>query len=65
MVKYQLLQQREKYNGEVRKDKVLVLLVEYADFKHNNIDKEPGYMYTDDFNKEHYEKCYSVMSHSH
>ncbi|KAA0793046.1 peptidase M6 [Bacillus wiedmannii] len=46
----------KEYNGEVRKDKVLVLLVEYADFKHNNIDKEPGYMYTDDFNKEHYEK---------
>ncbi|PEW48237.1 peptidase M6 [Bacillus thuringiensis] len=44
------------YNGEVRKDKVLVLLVEYADFKHNNIDKEPGYMYSNDFNKEHYEK---------
>ncbi|MDM5153913.1 immune inhibitor A [Bacillus sp. DX1.1] len=44
------------YNGEVRKDKVLVLLVEYDDFKHNNIDQEPGYMYSDDFNKEHYEK---------
>lgn len=44
------------YNGEVRKDKVLVLLVEYADFKHNNIDKEPGYMYSNDFNQEHYEK---------
>ncbi|WP_220775499.1 immune inhibitor A domain-containing protein, partial [Bacillus sp. BML-BC060] len=37
------------YNGDVRKDKVLVLLVEYADFKHNNIDKEPGYMYSEDF----------------
>ncbi|KFN04151.1 M6 family metalloprotease domain-containing protein [Bacillus clarus] len=44
------------YNGEVRKDKVLVLLVEYADFKHNNIDKEPGYMYSKDFNQQHYEK---------
>ena len=50
------------YNGEVRKDKVLVLLVEYADFKHNNIDKEPGYMYSNDFNQEHYEKCYLVTS---
>ncbi|MGX5438393.1 M6 family metalloprotease immune inhibitor InhA1 [Bacillus thuringiensis] len=47
---------QKDYNGEVRKDKVLVLLVEYADFKHNNIDKEPGYMYSNDFNKEHYEK---------
>lgn len=44
------------YNGDVREDKVLVLLVEYADFKHNNIEQEPGYMYSDDFNKEHYEK---------
>ncbi|PLS18240.1 peptidase M6 [Bacillus sp. M6-12] len=44
------------YNGGVREDKVLVLLVEYADFKHNNIDQEPGYMYADDFNQQHYEK---------
>ncbi|MDR6121566.1 immune inhibitor A [Bacillus sp. SLBN-46] len=44
------------YNGGVREDKVLVLLVEYADFKHNNIDQEEGYMYADDFNKEHYQK---------
>ncbi|MDM5238162.1 peptidase M6 [Bacillus cereus] len=47
---------QKAYNGDVRKDKVLVLLVEYADFKHNNIDKEPGYMYSNDFNQEHYEK---------
>ncbi|PEZ01621.1 peptidase M6 [Bacillus sp. AFS018417] len=47
---------QKEYNGPVREDKVLVLLVEYADFKHNNIDQEPGYMYSDDFNKEHYEK---------
>ncbi|WP_132002863.1 immune inhibitor A domain-containing protein [Mesobacillus foraminis] len=44
------------YDGDVREDKVLVLLVEYADFKHNNIKQAPGYMYADDFNKEHYEK---------
>ncbi|WP_042375028.1 immune inhibitor A domain-containing protein [Neobacillus jeddahensis] len=44
------------YNGDVRTDEVLVLLVEYADFKHNNIEQEPGYMWSDDFNKEHYEK---------
>ncbi|MFB5194942.1 immune inhibitor A domain-containing protein [Neobacillus sp. KR4-4] len=44
------------YNGDVREDEVLVLLVEYADFKHNNIEQEPGYMYADDFTKEHYEK---------
>ncbi|MFC4767629.1 immune inhibitor A domain-containing protein [Effusibacillus consociatus] len=44
------------YNGPVRKDKVLVLLAEFSDFKHNNIDQRPGYMYADDFNREHYQK---------
>lgn len=44
------------YNGEVREDKVLVILAEFQDFKHNNIDQEDGYMYSDDFSKEHYEK---------
>lgn len=44
------------YNGGVREDKVLVLLVEYADFPHNNIDQEDGYMWSDDFNREHYQK---------
>jgi len=44
------------YNGEVRKDKVLVLLVEFEDFKHNNVIQEEGYMYADDFNREHYQK---------
>ncbi|TYR78924.1 M6 family metalloprotease domain-containing protein [Priestia megaterium] len=45
-----------RYNGKVREDKVLVLLVEFADFKHNNVIQEPGYMYADDFNREHYQK---------
>nr|WP_071458516.1 immune inhibitor A domain-containing protein [Bacillus mediterraneensis] len=44
------------YNGAVREDKVLVLLVEYADFPHNNIEKRDGYMWADDFNREHYQK---------
>ncbi len=44
------------YYGDVRTDKVLVLLTEFADFKHNNVIQEQGYMYSDDFNKEHYEK---------
>ncbi|WP_226645577.1 immune inhibitor A domain-containing protein [Mesobacillus subterraneus] len=44
------------YNGEVREDKVLVLLAEFEDFKHNNIEQEEGYMYSDDFSREHYEK---------
>ncbi|MGG1629284.1 immune inhibitor A domain-containing protein [Rossellomorea sp. NRS-1567] len=44
------------YNGDVREDKVLVLLTEFSDFKHNNVIQEDGYMYSNDFNKEHYEK---------
>ena len=40
----------------MRKDKVLVLLVEYADFKHNNVVQEPGYMYAKDFNRNHYQQ---------
>jgi immune inhibitor A len=45
-----------KYNGSVRNDKVLVLLTEFEDFKHNNVVQEDGYMYADDFNREHYQK---------
>ncbi|MCV9887490.1 immune inhibitor A [Metabacillus halosaccharovorans] len=44
------------YNGDVRTDKVLVLLTEFEDFKHNNVVQEDGYMYAEDFNREHYEK---------
>lgn len=44
------------YKGEVREDKVLVLLVEFSDFKHNNVIQEEGYMYAEDFNREHYQK---------
>ncbi|MCM3717673.1 immune inhibitor A domain-containing protein [Fictibacillus phosphorivorans] len=45
-----------KYKGDVRTDKVLVLLAEFSDFSHNNIEQEEGYMYSDDFSREHYEK---------
>ncbi|MDM5187137.1 immune inhibitor A [Bacillus sp. DX4.1] len=44
------------YNGAVRTDKVLVLLVEFSDYKHNNIDQTSGYMYSKDFSREHYQK---------
>ncbi|MCP8968466.1 immune inhibitor A domain-containing protein [Ectobacillus ponti] len=44
------------YDGSVRKDKVLVLLTEFSDFGHNNIEQEPGYMYSDNFSREHYQK---------
>nr|WP_251136926.1 immune inhibitor A domain-containing protein [Exiguobacterium sp. s193] len=43
------------YNGDTRTDKVLVLLVEYSDFKHNNVVQEEGYMYSKDFNQKHYQ----------
>ncbi|PEB53726.1 peptidase M6 [Bacillus pseudomycoides] len=43
------------YNGAVRTDKVLVLLVEFSDYKHNNIEQTPGYMYSKDFSREHYQ----------
>jgi immune inhibitor A len=45
-----------KYKGGVREDKVLVLLAEFSDFKHNSIEQEEGYMYSEDFSREHYEK---------
>ncbi|MBJ7947594.1 M6 family metalloprotease immune inhibitor InhA2 [Bacillus cereus group sp. N24] len=44
------------YKGSVRSDKVLVLLVEFSDYKHNNINQTPGYMYSKDFSREHYQK---------
>ncbi|MFY4775598.1 immune inhibitor A domain-containing protein [Metabacillus sp. RGM 3146] len=44
-----------KYNGSVRTDKVLVLLVDFQDYKHNNIDQTPGYMWSSDFNQQHYQ----------
>ncbi|WP_096184366.1 immune inhibitor A domain-containing protein [Effusibacillus lacus] len=44
------------YNGPVRTDKVLVLLTEFSDFKHNNVEQRPGFMWAEDFNREHYQK---------
>ncbi|WP_395939741.1 immune inhibitor A domain-containing protein [Bacillus sp. 03113] len=44
------------YSGSVRTDKVLVLLTEFEDLKHNNVTQEEGYMYADDFSREHYQK---------
>ncbi|WP_407945414.1 immune inhibitor A domain-containing protein [Paenibacillus silvestris] len=47
---------QDRYNGPVREDKVLVLLTEFADLKHNNVKQEPGFMYAKDFSPEHYRK---------
>ncbi|WP_239587058.1 immune inhibitor A domain-containing protein [Bacillus ectoiniformans] len=44
------------YQGDVRTDKVLVLLTEFSDFKHNQVEQEEGYMYAEDFSREHYEQ---------
>ncbi|MQR94940.1 immune inhibitor A domain-containing protein [Fictibacillus phosphorivorans] len=43
------------YKGDVRKDKVLVLAVEYADFEHNNIKPEETDNYYPDYPLSHYE----------
>ncbi|QHE53568.1 immune inhibitor A domain-containing protein [Pontibacillus sp. HMF3514] len=49
----------EQYNGEVREDKVLALLIEYPDAPHGNISKEHTDMYYGNsdtaYSPEHYE----------
>ncbi|ARU59893.1 peptidase M6 [Tumebacillus avium] len=43
------------YNGPVRKDKVLVLNVEYSDFAHNNISSDETDNFYSDYNLQHFE----------
>ncbi|RLQ98303.1 M6 family metalloprotease domain-containing protein [Falsibacillus albus] len=45
----------EKYNGTERKDKVLVLLIEYPDFPHNQIKPGDTDMYYSDYTQQHYQ----------
>jgi immune inhibitor A len=46
----------ESWNGNVRTDKALVLLIEFPDYQHNNITEEDGpVLLYDDFTPEHYE----------
>jgi immune inhibitor A len=47
--------EKEQWNGKVRTDKILVLLIQYPDFPHNNMTSadDPIYMYPD-FNRDHY-----------
>ncbi|KGX93034.1 protease [Pontibacillus halophilus JSM 076056 = DSM 19796] len=47
--------QEEAYDGEVREDNVLVLLIEFPDFPHNSIQPGESDMYYEDYVKEHYE----------
>ncbi|WP_054950572.1 immune inhibitor A domain-containing protein [Numidum massiliense] len=46
----------QQWNGEVRKDKVLVVLIDYPDFKHNNIAPGETDMYYKNFDRKHYEE---------
>ena len=48
--------QGQAWTGETRKDKILVLLVEYSDFPHNKITKDETDMYYGDYTREHYQK---------
>ncbi|WLR41810.1 immune inhibitor A [Bacillus carboniphilus] len=48
--------QEEIFNGEVRKDNVLVLLIEFPDYPHNSIQPEDTDMYYEDYVKEHYQE---------
>ncbi len=45
----------EDYQGDVRSDNVLVLLVEFPDFPHNSIQPDESDMYYEDYVKEHYQ----------
>ncbi|WP_236687326.1 immune inhibitor A domain-containing protein, partial [Geobacillus sp. ZGt-1] len=45
----------EPWNGGKRVDRVLVLLIEYPDFPHNNIQPTETDMYYKDYTREHYE----------
>ncbi|MGE6630557.1 immune inhibitor A domain-containing protein [Bacillus sp. NPDC077027] len=47
--------QKETYSGEVRNDKVLVLLIDFKDYKHNSIKKEETDMYYDQYSQQHYQ----------
>ncbi|MEX2104480.1 MAG: immune inhibitor A domain-containing protein, partial [Bacilli bacterium] len=46
----------ETWNCETRKDKILVLLVEYSDYAHNSITNEETDFHYDNYSKEHYEQ---------
>ncbi|MDR4935858.1 immune inhibitor A [Rossellomorea marisflavi] len=45
----------EYYDGDVREDKVLVVLMEFPDFPHNSIQEDETDMYYDDYVQKHYE----------
>ncbi|ARU62064.1 protease [Tumebacillus avium] len=48
--------QPQPWTGDVRKDKLLVLLVEFDDYEHNNITPEETDMFYPDYTTEHYQQ---------
>ncbi|NDI34298.1 immune inhibitor A domain-containing protein [Chengkuizengella sediminis] len=44
----------EPWNGEQRKDNVLILLIDFPDFPHNNIQPDETDMYYEDYSVEHF-----------
>ncbi|NBI30417.1 immune inhibitor A domain-containing protein [Chengkuizengella marina] len=44
----------ETWDGEQRKDNVLILLIDFPDFPHNNIQPEETDMYYEDYSVEHF-----------
>nr|WP_174615118.1 immune inhibitor A domain-containing protein [Virgibacillus ihumii] len=46
---------QENYNGDVRKDKVLVLAIEYPDYQHSSITKEETDMWYENYPLSHFQ----------
>lgn len=47
--------QKEQYDGEIRKDKVLVLMIDFPDYKQSTITKEETDMYYENYTHEHFQ----------
>jgi immune inhibitor A len=47
--------QKENYNGEVRTDKVLVLAIDFPDYRTGSITKEETDMWYEDYSKSHFQ----------
>jgi immune inhibitor A len=47
--------EKENYDGETREDKVLVLAIEFPDYKHSSITEEESDMFYEDYPLEHFQ----------
>lgn len=47
--------EKEGYNGEVRSDKVLILKIDFPDYKHNSITPEETGFYYKDYSDDHFQ----------